>query len=149
MMIDNSSGTPFVAATIDSGTVKILDKRPAWLLKRILAPRLARQASMRAIRTAYDAIAGHAAVTPILQMAGAATASYTGKVVALSDHHMLQQVGEALHVIHDMALLEIHLLNGSGAALVLNAIVTLAYGEAERAALAQPAVLQHGHGPER
>ena len=143
MMIDNSSGLPFVAATIDKGAVQILDQRPAWLARRILAPRLARQASMCAIRKAYDTIARSAAVRPILQMAGAAADSYTGKVVARSQYHVLQQVGEALHVIHDVGLLD-----GSGAALVIDAVVTLAYGEAERSASAQPD-LQHERGPER
>jgi predicted ABC-type ATPase len=121
-VIDNSTGTPFVAATIDAGEVKILDSRPAWVARRILAPRLARLASLKAIRGMYQTIAGKAAIAPVLQVGWAGAAVTTGKVVALSDYHLLLQLSETLHVIHDVSL-----LSTGGAGLVINAVATVMY----------------------
>jgi predicted ABC-type ATPase len=126
-VIDNSTGTPFVAATIDAGEVKILDARPTWVAQRILAPRLARLASLKAIRGMYQAIAGNAAIAPVLQVGGTGAAVVTGKVVAVSDYHVLQQLGEALHAIHDVSL-----LTTSGVGLALNAVAAVMYSLPER-----------------
>lgn len=126
--IDNSTGTPFVAATIDAGEVKILDARPTWVAQRILAPRLARIASLKAVRATYQAIARNATISPILQVGGAGAAITSGSVVAVSEYHVLQQVGEALHVIHDVSLLA----NG-GVGLALNAVASIMYSLPERA----------------
>lgn len=125
--VDNSTGTPFVAATIDAGEVKVLDARPTWVAQRILAPRLARIASLKAVRTMYQAIAGNATIGPILQVGGAGAAASAGRVVAVSEHHVLQQIGEALHVIHDVSLLAT-----GGVGLALNAVATLMYSLPER-----------------
>lgn len=127
VVIDNSTGTPFVAATIDAGEVKILDARPTWVVQRILAPRLARLASLKAVRRMYQAIAGNAAIVPVLQVGSAGAAVVTGKVVAVSDYHVLQQLGEALHVIHDVSL-----LTTGGVGLALNAVATIMYSLPER-----------------
>ncbi|MDM5181914.1 hypothetical protein PO883_32590 [Massilia sp. DJPM01] len=126
--IDNSTGTPFVAATIEAGEVKILDARPTWVAQRILAPRLARIASFKAVRTMYQVIAGNASIGPILQVGGAGAAVSVGRVVAVSEFHLLQQIGEALHVIHDVSLLAT-----GGAGLALNAVATIMYSLPERA----------------
>lgn len=126
--IDNSTGTPFVAATIEAGEVKILDARPTWVAQRILAPRLARIASFKAVRTMYQAIASNASIGPILQVGGAGAAVSVGRVVAVSEFHVLQQIGEALHVIHDVSLLAT-----GGAGLALNAVATIMYNLPERA----------------
>lgn len=125
--IDNSTSTPFVAATIDAGEVKVLDARPTWVAQRILAPRLARIASLKAVRTMYQAIAGNATIGPILQVGGAGAAVSAGRVVAVSDYHVLQQIGEALHVIHDVSLLAT-----GGVGLALNAVATIMYSLPER-----------------
>ncbi|NHZ99033.1 hypothetical protein [Massilia sp. CCM 8734] len=135
--IDNSTGTPFVAATIEAGEVKILDARPTWVAQRILAPRLARIASFKAVRTMYQAIAANASISPILQVSGAGAAISVGKVVAVSEFHVLQQIGEALHIIHDVSLLAT-----GGAGLALNAVATIMYSLPEHAG-AERGLCQH------
>lgn len=88
--IDNSTGTPFVAASIESGNVNVLDARPTWVSQRIIAPRLVRIASFKAIRTMYQAMASNATIGPVLQVGGAGAAMFTGRIVAASDYHVLQ-----------------------------------------------------------
>jgi len=129
VLIDNSAGMPFVAATIDAGKVSVLDNRPAWVARRVIAPRLARQASLKAVKSSYEALSGDALVHPVLQTAGKGAAVYTGRIVAMSSHHALQQIGAALHVIHDLSLVS---FGASG--LALNAVASLAYGFASREA---------------
>ncbi len=123
LLIDNSSGAPFIAATIDSGKVSVLDHNPVWVARRILGPRLARAASLKAIRSSYERIAANSLAHPVLQQAGRGAASYTGKIAAVSEYHALQQVSEALHVIHDLSL-----LSNGGLGLALDVASTLAYG---------------------
>ena len=144
-VIDNSTGTPFVAATINAGEVKVLDSRPTWVAQRVLAPRLARIASLKAIRSIYQTLASNAAVGPVLQVGGSAGASlFTGRVVATSNYHVLQQVGEALHVIHDVGLLAT-----GGAALALNAAATIMYSVPDRAGAERSREQQQDHSEER
>lgn len=145
-LIDNSAGMPFVAATIDGGNVTVLDNRAAWVARRIFAPRIARQASLKTVRSSYEALSGDALVHPVLHTAGKGAAVYTGKIVAMGNHHALQQVGEALHVIHDLSLVS---FGASG--LALNAVATLGYGFASIEAAERSMEREHarGHGQER
>lgn len=128
--IDNTTGTPFVAASIEAGNVNVLDARPTWVAQRIIAPRLARIASFKAVRTMYQAMANNATIGPVLQVGGAGAAMFTGRIVAASDYHVLQQIGEALHVIHDVSL-----LTTGGMSLALNAVGTVLYSLPERPGL--------------
>lgn len=128
--IDNSTGTPFVAASIESSNVNVLDARPTWVSQRIIAPRLVRIASFKAIRTMYQAMASNATIGPVLQVGGAGAAMFTGRIVAASDYHVLQQIGEALHVIHDVSL-----LTTGGMSLALNTVATVLYSLPERPGL--------------
>lgn len=127
VVIDNSTGTPFVAAAINAGEVKVLDSRPTWVEQHILAPRLVRIASLKAIRSMHQALASNATIAPVLQVGGAGAGVFTGKIVAASNHHVLQQIGDALHVIHDVGLLAT-----GGGGLALNAVATIMYSATER-----------------
>lgn len=131
LIIDNSTAQPSVAARIDAGQVKTFDTRPAWVAKRVLAPRAARQASLVAIRGAYDAIAARAPVQPLLQMAAASAGAWSGVVVARTEYHVLQQVGEALHVIHDLGMLG--MVPGGSLALAAESVIMIAYEPAQGA----------------
>lgn len=130
LIIDNSAAQPIVAARIDAGQVRVLDNRPGWVARRVLAPRVARQASLTAIRHAYDAIAAHAPVQPLLQMAAASAGAWSGAVVARSEFHALQKVGEALYVIHDLGMLG--MVPGGSMALTAESLMTIAFEPAQR-----------------
>lgn len=129
LIIDNSTAQPSVAARIDAGQVRTFDNRPGWVARRVLAPRAARQASLAAIRSAYDAIAARAPVQPLLQMAAASAGAWSGAVVARSEFHVLQQVGEALHVIHDLGMLG--MVPGGTLALAAESVIMIAYEPAQ------------------
>lgn len=143
MVIDNSSGQPFVAARIEAGEVKVFDNRPAWVARRILLPRLERAASMKAMRATYQGVTGHQMTHPMLQVARGG-AAYTGKILAMTDHHVLQQIGQALHVIHDLGL-----LGTGGVGLALNVVATLAHDMGDRRAAAQSHEQHRDHSAER
>lgn len=125
LCIDNSTTVARMAARIEHGRISVLDMRPGWIVRRMLMPRLARHASLRKIRRAYDAIAAHSPVQPLWQLA-AASGTYTGAVVAATEHHLLQQVGAALHVVHDLGMLAAL----PGGMLAMPAVMTVAYDHA-------------------
>lgn len=129
VLIDFTHGRASVSARIDSGQVKSLDSRPTWIARRVLAPRLARKASLAAIRGAYSAISQSAQVQPMLQMAVTTAGACTGAVVASSEFHLLQQIGESLHVIHDIGLLG--LVPGGASVLAAETAVTLIYDQSK------------------
>lgn len=133
VLIDFSNGRSSISARIDSAKVKSMGNQPRWIARRVLAPQLARKASMAAIRGAYTAIAQTAPVQPILQMAVSTAGVCTGAVVARSEFHLLQQVGEALHVIHDIGVLG--LVPGTASVLAVEAAVTLVYDQSKEAGL--------------
>lgn len=66
LIIDNSTAQPIMAARIEADTVQQLDTRPGWVARRVLAPKLARHASLAAIKAAYAALAARAPVPPLL-----------------------------------------------------------------------------------
>ena len=74
------------------------------------------------IRASDDSIASNEAACLVLQLAGRSIASDTGKVVAVSDYHALQQREDALHIIRDLSLI----IPGV-AGISLNVVATLAY----------------------
>lgn len=104
LCIDNSTAIASMAARVEHGRISVLDTRPGWIVRRMLIPRLARLASLRTIRRAYDAISTHGSIQPLWQMA-TASGSYTGTVVAATEYHLLQRVGTALHVVHELGML--------------------------------------------
>lgn len=141
LCIDNSTATARMAARVEHGRISVLDIRPGWIVRRMLIPRLARLASLRSIRRAYDAIVTHSPVQPLWQLA-TASGTYTGAVVAATEFHLLQQVGTALHVVHDLGMLAAI----PGGLLAAPAVLTVAYDDAIPAR-AQQGIQQRG--PER
>jgi len=122
LCIDNSTATARMAARVEHGRISVLDTRPGWIVRRMLIPRLARLASLRSIRRAYDAIANRSPVQPLWQLA-TASGTYTGAIVAATEFHLLQQVGAALHVVHDLGMLA----TIPGGLLAMPTVLTVAY----------------------
>jgi predicted ABC-type ATPase len=123
LIIDNSTSQPSVAGRIEAGKTIGIDTRLNWVVKKVVGPRVARHRSLTAIREAYDAIAAHSTIQPMLQMAVATKGLNTGSVVATSECHLLLRIGEALHVVHDLGLLG--LTPGAAVALAAQSTVTL------------------------
>lgn len=79
-----------------------------WVQEKLWTPHQARQESLDAIRSVYarEAASGATTLQCRLKEADAGDGKrYSGKVLAVTKHHYLQQVGANVFVVHDRALL--------------------------------------------
>lgn len=122
LLIDNSAVTPIqhVLTEADLRNDRSF-QGPRWIADKVITPKLLRIASTQAMRQA-SAVAATGPLKPFLQVASVIGRPSRGLVLARSEHHALQGVGNALHVVHDLALLPL-----AGPALVQGAMAVIRY----------------------
>jgi predicted ABC-type ATPase len=124
LLIDNSAAQPLVSELRAPGGTPAQLSGPRWFSDKVITPQLLRAASRQALR--HAAVKGP--LQPIVQAARASSGPTAGLLVEVTKHHALQQVGQALHLIHDLAMLPL-----GGPVLVAGVVALLAYqAEASR-----------------
>lgn len=105
MIIDNTLSTP-TFAQLAPGAEMEANSGPAWVFRKIIQPKIERAASKQLMHAAINKLSGSSQIQPFLQAASIyQPGSYEGKIVERTQHHALQQIGHALHIVHDLALL--------------------------------------------
>lgn len=136
VLIDNSTGLPVVRSLSALDTTR---GEPGWFKSRVLATKLEREAS----RGALQRFRGPGRISPIVQRADVLGGATHGQIVAATRHHVLQKVGDALHVVHDLAFFP----SGSPLALATSAAKLITY-ERDRSPSAEDATLRReSYGP--
>jgi predicted ABC-type ATPase len=123
LIIDNNTGAPSIAMQIAAGvTIQQSAEHPSFL-NRLLQSKIERNVSRQFIQKTFNALTSPTQLTPVLQTAKVIVpANFTGPILEKTDHHVLQQVSQALHLIHDIALMPY-----GGITLIKGAVATITY----------------------
>lgn len=123
LIIDNNTGAPSIAMQIAAGvTLQQSAERPSFL-NRLLQTKLERDVSKQIIQKTFNALTSPTQLTPVLQTAKVIVpVNFTGTILEKTDHHVLQQVSQTLHLIHDIALMPY-----GGITLLKGAVATITY----------------------
>jgi predicted ABC-type ATPase len=101
---DNSSTTPMVVAVKQGAELDLHNpaQHPAWVQKSLVEPYLERVDSRERIAEVFEKSASKEAV---LQDADASNGkTYSGPILAVTKHHVLQKTGDELYQVHDRSL---------------------------------------------
>lgn len=123
LLIDNSAAQPIVQELPLVKAANAGITGPRWFADKVVAPQLERLASREALRR----FTVKGPLQAIIQAARASNRPSEGLVVAVTKHHALQRVGQALHLIHDLAMFPMGSLS-----LIVGAVAVMAY-QADRA----------------
>lgn len=94
---------------------------PRWIAEKVIAPKLQRMASRVALRQLGQSV-GAGQIKPFIQAATPWGKPSRGVIVGVTQHHALQRVGQALHLVHDLGLLPM-----GAPTLIQGAIAAIAY----------------------
>lgn len=108
LVVDNSGASPVdVALKADGQLHQLADNAPAWVAEKLVKPYKAREASRAQIDKTFEQLCagGTASLPAVLADADASNGkTYRGKLVEVTPHHALQQIGANKFVIHDRTL---------------------------------------------
>lgn len=123
LIIDNSAGAPSIALQMSNGLALHQSAEQPTFVQRLLQAKVERDLSKQMIHKAFTLLDNTSHLKPVLQAAKViAPAQFTGVILEKTEHHVLQQVSQALHLVHDIALMPY-----GGMSLVKGAIATIAY----------------------
>lgn len=125
IVIDNTVGPTSVALQLAAAAqLEANDKAPSWVVNRILQPKAQRELSKALLRRASSRVAADNGSSPLLQHAKAyAGGTHTGVIVESTSHHVLQQISDSLHLVHDVAMMS----PAGGLGLAKDAVVSISY----------------------
>lgn len=135
LVMDNSIG-PTVALKIAAAQIQgQKEDSPSWITNRILSPKIERALSREVMRKAHEQIRAQGNSQTVLRVARSWQDGHsTGAIVAKDTHYALQSVGNALHVLHDLAVLP------PGIGLAKQVVASISYSMANGQSLAREAV---------